>query len=507
MTSTPYSTAVQLIGTEVPTWLNEMDAQRLASYALYEDIYWTKPDTFKLVTRGTDDLPPIYLPSGRIIVNTMNRYVAKGFQWIVDPAYGTDSSKALAMDAFNRLFKRERFKSKFNSNRLYGLIRGDSCWFIVADGTKPEGERIDIHTLDPGSYFPIDDPNDLNSNLGVDIIEQLLNGEDVYIKRQRYMKPKHPEHPNPNSGFIARSVEFFELEGWEDPEKVKKYRSPLLTEVPLEVIDGITKVPVYHVKNFEEPENPFGASEMRGLERMFGAINQTISDEDVAIALQGLGVYWTDSGAPVDANGNDSFWNIGPGEVVEVGVGRKFGRVSGVASVEPSQAHADYLQDQAFRVTGASDVAQGQVSVEQAESGIALKLRLGPILDESAVKDDLMTEVMDNMFHDLREWLMVYENINVMDTEVVSLLGDKLPSNKDQKFKDLLAGLTSIPQVWSGQYVREELQKDGWDIPENELERIGVENLALAEMSDPTGQRQDAEVGGDPIVDDTGEPA
>src|SRR5688572_30640623 len=102
----PYDTAKAMFGGNIETWLNQEDAERLAAYALYESIYRNYPDTFKLSMRGTNE-HPIYVPSGRIIVNTMNRYVCRGYGWAPDPAKGADAQKQLLVQAFETLFKRE----------------------------------------------------------------------------------------------------------------------------------------------------------------------------------------------------------------------------------------------------------------------------------------------------------------------------------------------------------------------------------------------------------------
>ena len=48
---TPYSTVAPYFGAP-PTWLTEMDAQRIMSYQIYEQIYWNVPETFVLQQRG-----------------------------------------------------------------------------------------------------------------------------------------------------------------------------------------------------------------------------------------------------------------------------------------------------------------------------------------------------------------------------------------------------------------------------------------------------------------------
>jgi hypothetical protein len=500
--STPYDSARMLFGASIPTWLNAMDASRLASYKAYEDIYWTRPDTFKLVMRGTNE-HPIYMPSGRIICNTMNRYVMRGFKWVLDPDRDKDDT---LMQAFNYLFKRENFLRQFMSNRLYGIIRGDAAWMITANVNKPEGTRVKVRAIDPATVFPIDDEQDWSRTIGVDIVEQILDGDKIYVKRQRYMKSDHPDHPQYDDGItmdgeIAYQVDSFELDNWEtDP---KPYANG--ERLPATVVAGIRRIPVYTWKNFEEPENPWGSSEMRGIESLFAGINQAASDQDLALAIAGLGNYWTDAGAPVDDDGNPTSWGLGPAEVVEVAPGKTFSRIKGVDSVTPSLNHIEMLEDRAYRVSGASDVAQGRVDVQMAESGIALKLRLGPILDEAGNKDNLIVSVMDQMFYDLRMWLDVYEGTDfdpeddtIEDTSatIISAIGDKLPEDKEARRKALYEGLQMSPPLFSRAYVRTELRRMGWEVPVDATLDSEIEaDLSSVQAADPFGGRLDTEAG------------
>src|SRR5688500_5381171 len=117
---TPYSTVEAMI-TSLPQWMSESDAQRVMAYQVYEQIDWNVPETFKLTARGAED-QPIYIPTGRTIVDTTHRYVGKDFGVVVDPDYGTPADHAALKAEFTRLFRREKFWSKYNSNRRFGLI-------------------------------------------------------------------------------------------------------------------------------------------------------------------------------------------------------------------------------------------------------------------------------------------------------------------------------------------------------------------------------------------------
>jgi hypothetical protein len=108
-TFTPYSSVANLF-TATPQWMSEADAQRVMSYQVYEQIYWSVPDTFKLASRGAPD-QPIYVPNGKTIVDTTNRYIGKDWAPTVDPMVGSTADQAALRLNLAMLFRRERFFS------------------------------------------------------------------------------------------------------------------------------------------------------------------------------------------------------------------------------------------------------------------------------------------------------------------------------------------------------------------------------------------------------------
>lgn len=480
---TPYSTVMGLSGTvtgtenAVPTWVPWiLDQERLQSYQLYERIFWGVPDTFKLVARGTED-KPIYLPSGRKIVETCDRYVGTNFTW--------KSNDANVQTFFDLLFARETFRSQFQGNKLYGIMRGDWCWHITANPLKAEGSRITIRALDPASYFPIFDPNDVDRVIGCHIVEMIGEGDETRIKRLTYRKIDNPG----GSPTITSEIGTFKLDDWGDPES----KAEQILQPPIQLDPRITALPVYHVSNFYEPQNPFGSSEMRGLERIIGAMNQSISDEDLTLAMDGIGMYATNAVA-VDEDGNETEWDIGPAKVMELKGTRQevfFERIQGVGSVIPFQDHLRYLEEQIMSGSGTPDIAVGKVDVQVAESGVALLLQMGPILSKAEKKDTLLIDKHNQMFYDLMHgWAPVYEGLSVSDTATLeAYVGDKLPFNRKQRFDELVAML--INKVIDTQYFRDEMSKIGYEFPADMAERVKTEASTLV---DPLTARLNAEM-------------
>jgi len=262
-TFTPYSTGQEFFG-QKPAWISdELDSARVSSYVLYEQMYWNMPDILKVALRGSNS-QPIYIPSTRTIIDTTNRYYGADFQVVAIPASltpGDAQAVAGAQMAIADLMRRERYKSKFNGKKRYNLIWGDSIWHITADPDKPQGSRIKMTSLDPGMYFPIFQDDDIEEIIGCHLVQETTNADgDPRIQRLTYRKT--------DKGTISVEEGIFKVDEWEDPTKAPETVIQAVTELPAQ----ITALPVYHTKNSEQPGDPFGSSEVRGLERIMGAV-------------------------------------------------------------------------------------------------------------------------------------------------------------------------------------------------------------------------------------------
>lgn len=492
---TPYSTLVPFFPSTKPSWVpDDLDQARIMSYQLYEQMFWTAPNTFTLVSRGTED-KPIYLPSAKVVVETTNRYTAPKMSFNAFPVPGASLSEDQLVQAhtwFDDMLTRERFWSKFAGNKRYGLIRGDWCWHISADPNKPQGSRISIHPLSPASYFPLPDANDIDRTVGAYIAQLVTVGTNQLVKRTAYYKSDYPKLNGTAGGNIQYEVTMHKPDDWYGDDAEVSSVVTKLTPLP------ITTLPVYHIKNFDEPGNPFGSSEIRGVERLIAAINQGISDEELSLALDGLGLYATDAPPPKDKAGNEMDWALGPGRVVEVPNGNKFDRISGVGgdAIGSMQSHLSYLGDWLTQSAAVPAVARGAVDVSIASSGIALYLELSPLLAKTDEKDIAIREVMSQMFYDLTtQWIPTYEQQGQLfdNLTIKPVFGDKMPTDREKFFAELDKML--VENVISAAYYREQAAKFGYVFPEGIGLDIIQEQAALAEASDPFGQRLATEAG------------
>lgn len=489
---TPYSTIVPYFQGAAPSWIPTLELQRIRAYQAYEDLYWNNPNAFKLVQRGSED-DPIYVPSARVIVETVNRYVAKDMDFVLMDGMGSDQERQAAEGALTALFNRERFWSRFAAAKRFGIIRGDWAFHITADPAKPPGSRLSVNSLDPGMYFPVHDPNDVDRVIACDIAESIIIKDKTFVKRLRYSK-------DPATGRISSQTLILEPDGWQSdtPKLAKGPEATAMNTNLVELPQEITALPVYHIRNFEEPRNPFGSSEIRGLERLIAAVNQGISDEELTLAMEGLGAYTTDAGAPVDENGVEVPWRLGPGRVIELPEGGSFARVNGVNTVGPYTDHLKYLHDRLDDGSAVSNVAKGTVDVAIAESGIALALRFGPILDLAAEKDILIKDVMRQFIYDLRIWLKLFEGVNCDNILWDVAMGPKLPVDTDKEIDRWIAladsGYISVGTLY------QRLRELGMDVPDGELAAIAAEQQQLQAVGINPGINPGGQLNGAPAT-------
>lgn len=511
---TPYASALPYMVSAMPTWTDAYDAQRLASYDLYDDMYNNRPDT-ALMLRGSDE-KPIFVPTAKRVINTLCRYVGKDWGYEINPIDpNSTADETPLLEAFSSLFARERVISQFVTGLPQWLRRGDWLWMVWADEAKAPGSRIGLKTIDPRTYFPLNnDTEDVDRITGQQIVEQTVldDGTTIALKVQTWLKytdPSHTQYIDPTSDAtvpeggipIEYKCEIVDIKDWQDPKK----RVTLQTLVPQESIDGITALPIYHIKNNEETGNPFGGSELSGLESVVAGISQAITDEDLSLALAGLGMFVTDSGAPVDSEtGEPIGWLVGPQQVIEVAQGRKFERLAGITSVAPSQQHVDYLEEQAYGTSGINDIALGTRGAVT-ESGVALAIRMQPLFDAADVKDLSINDVMTQLFHDLATmWFPTFESINFDGFEVTSGTSqDRLPFDRAQFWTELSAGYEAgiLPLSYVHRMLNEKL---GYELTKEELKAALDEQAAKAAQADPYGARAAAELNGPQATQDSG---
>lgn len=469
---TPYSTVKPLADTmQDVSWLPEEEQDRIQAYQTYEEMYWGFTEVFKVQMRGTFDLP-VYVPNARTVVDETAHYLLKGLR--VGPA-DLKSTDPLNV-ALQKFLKREQFYSVFHENKQAGVARGDFVFHMTADDTLPEGERISLTAVDPAAYFPIWNDEDPDILEGVMLVEQIvMPGGDVNVKVLRYMYDRSGETRQ-----VVREEAILQMRDWFDGKRrvvVKR----LIKPTPLD--PAIQRIPVYHFRNRTWQGDPYGSSELRGHERLLGAVNQTVSDEELALALEGLGVYATDAPPPTRVvNGvvTEEPWTIAPGVVLQIPGMNSFARVQGVRSVEPFLNHIDMLERHLFE--GSATFRSSVVDVQLAESGIALAIKFMPTLAKIEQRDEAGLSLLDHLFFEWKVWHSVFEGEDFTDTEIELTLGQKLPTNRVETLNELNNMVDR--RIVTREYYRQQMAlRLGWVFPPDMGQQVLEEEKLFQELA------------------------
>jgi hypothetical protein len=371
---------------------------------------------------------------------------------------------------------------------------------MTADPDKVEGRRISLTQVHPGKVVLDEDPDNCERVIRAHLVERVAhptkNGEFA-VKELEYwyegvndsIELPYPDdiarreeaeiQPDASEGtrVVMRQERIWSIDKpWWDPEERELISTTLEAEALPEPIDTI---PVYWFPNLAWDDGPYGYSELRGFERSFQSVSQVTTDQGTALSLEGLGVYATDGGKPVDQAGKETDWEIGPGKVMETPSGAYFRRVEGVGSVKPNIDHIDYLESKIREAGGLSDVALGRVDVQTASSGIALAIKFMPTLAKLDERDKTGTDRLTQLFYDWQNWYQAYEEAK-LEGEIIVSIGDKLPTDRTGRINELNNMIDR--GVISKVYYRSEMQKLGFEFPDDIEEQIDEEKMKEAEQ-------------------------
>lgn len=462
---TPYSNIVPFI-TENPEWAPETEQERVASYQFYDELYWSFRKALKLaVNEGHGS--PIYIPTPRVIVDSTAHFLLKGLQ-IVPKKPAPNAPIVTALENF---LTREKFYSRFHTNKHAGVRRGDFVFHMTVDPTKPAGSRVSLTILDPAEYFPIWDDDDIDKLIGVDLVKQWQDDSG----RPRIHRLRYSYEYTATGRRVWVEEGIYEVEGW---WKGKAAKVVARIQDPYMLPPEHDTIPVWHLQNIEDVGNPFGSSELRGFERLVAGINQSMTDEELALALQGLGVYATDSPPPKDDDGNEVPWVLTPGTVLET-TGSFFKRVEGLSTVTPVQDHVKFLVESLYE--GGGVFRSGSIDVQVAESGVALAIKFLPTLAKIEQRDLTGMETLRQLFYNWKKWYITYEGLEEGGVELDVILGSKLPESRKEKLNELNNMFDR--KVISAAYYRAEMEKLGYTFPDNMQLEIIEEQRAWMELN------------------------
>lgn len=492
---TPWSSLDTMLG-KLPYWWPEEEQARIASYDKYDQMYWNDPTQYAI--RVLENEQPIYVPNARTIVDTTAQYLLKGMRVVAadgdaeaaQPGTEASKNKSASQKIVDDYLQKIQFYSKFHINKQAGIARGDWLFHVRADPDAPEGERVSIDTLHPGSVYKVWDEDDPDKVLRMHVVDIWKDPKDENAT-EKIRKLTYEKQLVGGQYKIWREEAIYEIEPkWYGPEpkKVKQ------TIQPGHLPDTITDYPIYWFKNIDWESQDYGSSDLRGLEFLEWAVSQGATDTSMALGLEGLGVYATDGGRPVDDAGNEGEWEVSPGKVMEVPAGSYFRRVEGVGSITPAMENIGYLEKKMFMAAGMTDVALGQVDVAVAQSGVALAIKFMPTLARIEHRDTAGMELLGKMFKDLIGWFEAYDPSVKFPEVKIFISESKLPTNRTEKVNELNNMLDR--KIISRKFYRREMNNLGYTIPDDidkEIQEEAEADAKLAALNAPPGLQGNAE--------------
>ena len=440
------------------SWLEHDDdaKARVLRYLAYDRMYRNDPEVFNIILRDQDG-SPVQVPKAKVVVNTTAYYMLKGLKVTLE---GASPEQQAFLDGF---LDREVFYSRLALAKRTGAARGDYIFHITADAEAEEGRRISLTTIDPWTYFPVWNVDDPTYREAVRIITEVDHPDKEDETCLRILMYWHDEN---NPLIIWREEALWEKDNWFSEDSAELIEVLLPAE---QLPASITTIPVYHFVNDQWGEDPWGVSELQGLESIFQNMSQMATDESIALILSGLGVYVTDAGRPT-LNGREVDWVIAPGTVVEAPGATMFKRVDGVTNVQPIQDHLEYLDKHIMQASGTSPIALGEVEFNVAESGVALAIKFIPTLAKIEDRELAALTKLKQMWFDLLGWFTEFEM--AFDGVVAVLtLGEKLPTNRIKVLDELNQMLDR--KVISRAFYRAEAERRlGYKFPDNIFDEL-----------------------------------
>jgi hypothetical protein len=518
----PYTTATQLNRPAPAHITKPEDVERVRAYGTYEDIWNNVPEAFAELLRASDDpLARRYVPAVREIIEATNRYLAQRMEttWDANPGVTiTDEQMAEWQGRLDAFWKREEVEIKLLSLKRWLLIKGDSVFHVTADASKAEGARVRLIEVEPEQYFPLWDPADGERVLGCYLVSIVQDdeAEDIVqrIEYHRVLTDDDVSTYGAPLGSVFYRIGFFETDGWDDrdpDDTLKPVNAPSWAATPdgatADPLAGfaldarITSIPVYHIRNRRRGGKPgrFGLSEIQGLESILAGIIQNTTDEDLAVALVGLGVYYTTSGKSRNAAGQEVPWEIGPASVAELEPDTVFGRVPGITTVQPVQDHISALMDSMRGANAAPEIASGRTQSSAQISGVALRIQFMPTLAANEEREAEMASKLTQLLFDLHTmWFPVYEGWQAMDVQPGVIFGDPLPPDRAAvvaEIMSLLAPVQLVSKEWAVGYLAEKL---GYDFPADMLTTAAAEAQATLDAEGARITQEAGQTGGDP---------
>ncbi len=415
----------------------------------------------------------------------MLRYIVANFAGLISrlsadllfgeqPDFVAAEEDAAAQEALTRIVERNNLHVTNYESALSNSFRGDAVlkvrWgrrSLAAD--KPEAI---IEEVPAGIYFPELDDDDVRRVLRVTLAWPKRDPAD---RRNVYLRLEEHE-----PGLIRHRL--FRFGGGRAVEQVPLATLDAYRDLPEEEETGLDHIPVFHVPNFRYGSRFWGISDYEGLESLFEALNNRVSQIDLVLDKHVAPKLILPPGF-IDEDGKVRFDQM---EAIELAAGEQPpSYLTWEGQLAAAGEQYNRLLDLLFITTETAPSAFGLDKFGIAESGRALRLRLLRTLAkinrkrlyyDTALKQALLTAQILDVTHGAGAYQPAAPAIQWADGPPEDLV--EMVEIESQR---LAAGNTSVESS-----VR---RLDGPDAVEAEMARIAEETGQAVALTGGAGRR------------------
>jgi len=374
-------------------------------------------------------------------------------------------------EALDDLVQRNNLHTLNYESALANSFRGDAVYKVRWGKRTPQAELPEaiIEEVPPAIYFPEIDEDDVRRVRRVTLAWLKIDPANPQL---RYLRMEEHE-----PGVVRNRLLRFADRGATQEEMPLTIFSAYEGLEP-EVATGLSVIPIFHIPNFVYGSRFWGISDYEGLETLFEALNDRVTQCDDVLSKH-VAPKLVVPPRFVDEEGKVK---LGELEVVQLDPGEPAPTyVTWDAHLTAAMAHLDRLMDFIFIISETAPAAFGLDKYGVAESGRALRLRLLRTLAKVNRKRLYYDRALKAALLCAQQLEVVHGGASYEPQEPVIGWADGLPEDMfelvQMEAQRLTAGNTSLESS-----IR---RLDGPDAVEAEMERIAED---LGQATTLTGQ-------------------
>jgi hypothetical protein len=408
------------------------------------------------------------------------RYIAVNFPGMIsrlcaDLLFGEQpdfsATEDAAQEALDNLVERNNLHTLNYESALGNSFRGDAIYKVRWGKRTPQAELPEsiIEEAPPAIYYPELDEDDVRRVIRVTLAWLKIDPANPQL---RYLRIEEHE-----PGIIRNRLLRFGDRG-ATQEEMPLTTFPAYEGLELEVETGLKVIPIFHAPNFVYGSRFWGISDYEGLEPLFEAVNDRVTQSDEVLAKH-VAPKLVVPPRFVDEDGKVKLSEL---EVVQLDPGEPAPTyVTWDAHLTAASEHTERLMDLIFIISETAPAAFGVAKYGVAESGRALRLRLLRTLAKVNRKRLYYDRALKGALLCAQQLEVIHGGASYEPEEPVIGWADGLPEDMFEQAQieaaRLAAGNTSLESS-----IR---RLDGPDAVDAEMERIAED---LGQATALTGQ-------------------